>query len=61
MALMKKQIKAPKIELSDEETGNLLDIEFKTLVIRMLTDMTEYGCKIKEELKAMHSEIKKYI
>ena len=36
---MKEQIKAPKIELSDEEIANLLDAELKTLVIRMLTDM----------------------
>ena len=40
---MKEQIKAPKIELSDEEIANLLDAEFKTPVIRMLTEMIEYG------------------
>ena len=27
----------------------------------MLTEMTEYGCKIKEEVKAIQSEIKKNI
>ena len=32
---------------------------FKTLVIRMLTEMVEYGLKIGEEVKAMQSEIKK--
>ena len=32
---MKEQIKAPKMELSDEEIANLSDAEFKTLVIRM--------------------------
>ena len=32
--------------------------EFKTLVIRVLTEMIEYGRKI-EEVKAMKSEIKK--
>ena len=32
---------------------------FKTLVIRMLTEMVEYGHKIKEKVKAMESEIKK--
>ena len=36
------------------------DAEFKTLVIRMLTEMTEYGCKIKVEVKDIHSEIKIY-
>ena len=30
------------------------------LVIRMLTEMVEYGCKIKEEMKAIQSEIKIY-
>ena len=46
MAQMKKQIKAPKIVLSDEERANLSDAQFKTLVIRMLTEMVEYGHKI---------------
>ena len=39
MAQMKEQIKTPKIEPSDEDIANLLDAEFKTLVIRMLTEM----------------------
>ena len=47
---MKEQIKAPeKIELNDEEIASLSETEFKTLVIRMLTEMVEYGCKIEEE------------
>ena len=50
---MKEQIKAPKIELSDKEIDNLLDAEFKTLVIRMLTKMFAYGHKIEEKVKAM--------
>ena len=58
---MKEQIKAPEKELSDEEIANLSDAEFKTLVIWTLTEMIEYGCKIKEEVKVMQSEIKKYI
>ena len=58
---MKEQIKGPEKELSDENINNLSDAEFKTLVIRMLTEMIEYGCKIKEEVKAMQSEIKKNI
>ena len=53
---MKEQIKAPKIELSYEEIANLSDAEFKTLVIKMLTEMTEYRCEIKEEVKAIQSE-----
>ena len=54
---MKEQIKAPKIELSNEEIANLSDAEFKPLVIRMLTEMVECGHKIEEEMKAMQSEI----
>ena len=55
---MKEQIKAPKIQLSDKEIANLSDTEFKTLVMRMVTEMVEYGNKIEEEVKAMQSEIK---
>ena len=58
---MKEQIKAPKIELSNEEIANLSDAEFKTLVIRTLTEIIEYGHKIKEEVKVIQSEIKKNI
>ena len=54
MAQMKEPIKAPeKIELSDEEIANLSDAEFKTLVIRMLIEMAEYGHKIMEKVKAI--------
>ena len=53
MAKMKEHVKAPKIELSNEEIANLSDAEFKTLVIRMLTEMVEYGSKIEEKVKAM--------
>ena len=57
---MKEQIKAPeKIQLSDEETANLSDAKFKTLVIRKLTEMVEYGHKIEEKVKAIQSGIKK--
>ena len=45
MAQMKEQIKTPEKELSDEEAANLSDAEFKTLVIRMLTEMIEYRHK----------------
>ena len=61
MAQMKEQIKAPEKELSDKELANLPDEEFKTLVIRMLTEMVEYGHKIEEEVKAIQSEIKENI
>ena len=56
---MKEQIKAPeKIQLSKEEIANLSDAQFKTLVIRMLTEMAEYGHKIEEKLKGMKIELK---
>ena len=59
---MKKQIKAPgKIQLSNEEIANLSDAQFNTLVIRMLTKMIEYGCKIEGKVKAMQSEIKENV
>ena len=61
MAQMKEQIKAPKIELSNEVIANKSDAEFKTLVIRMLTEIVEYGSKIEEEVKAMKSEIKENV
>ena len=58
---MKEQIKTPKIDLSNEKIANLSDAEFKTLVIRRLTEMVEYGCKTEEEVQAVQSEIKKNI
>ena len=47
MAQIKEQIKAPeKIQLSNEEIANLSDAQFKTLVIRILTELVEYGHKL---------------
>ena len=46
MAQMKEHIKAPKTELSNEKIANLSDAQFKTLVMRKLTELVEYGCKI---------------
>ena len=58
---MKEQIKIPEKELSNEEIDNLSDAQFKTLVIRMLTELTELGHKMKEEIKATQSAIKQNI
>ena len=59
---MKEQIKAPeKIQLSNEEIASLSDAEFKTLVIRMLTELVEFGHKLDEKVKAMQSEVKKNV
>ena len=47
---MKERIKAPeKIQLSNEDIANLSDAQFKTLVIRMLIEVVEYGHKIEEK------------
>ena len=59
---MIEQIKAPeKIQLSDKEIANLLEAEFKPLVIRMLIELVEYGGKIEGKVKAMKSEIKENV
>ena len=62
MAQVKEEIKAPEnIQLSYDETANLADAQFKTLVIRMLTEFVEYGCKLEGKMKAMLSEIKENV
>ena len=55
---MKEHIETPEKELSNEEIDNLSDGEFKTLIIRMLTEILEHSGKIKEKVKAMQSETK---
>ena len=62
MAQMKEQIKAPeKIQLNNEEITNLSDAQFKTLVIRTLTELVEFGRKLDEKMKAMLSEMKENV
>ena len=59
---MKEQIIAPeKIQLSNKEIANLSDAQFKTLVIRLFTEMVECSCKTEEKVKTMQSKIKKNI
>ena len=59
MLQMKEQIKDPeKIQLSDKKTADLSDAQFKTLVIRMLTESVEFGHKLDEKMKAMLNAIK---
>ena len=56
MSQMKEQFKVPEtIPLSDEEIANLPDAQLKTLVIRMLTEILEYGHKREEEVKVISS------
>ena len=53
MAQMIEQIKAPEIiQLSNKEIANLSDAQFKTLVIRMLTELVEYGRKLDKKNEA---------
>ena len=61
MAQMKEKIKTLEKELSKMEITNLSDAQFKTLVVRMLRELIEYGESIREEMKATLSEIKKNI
>ena len=44
-AQMKEQNKTPEKERNEMEISNLSDAEFKTLAIRMLTEIIELGNK----------------
>ena len=49
---MTEHFKAPeKIQLREEEIANLLDAQFKTLVIKMLTELVESVQKPDEKMK----------
>ena len=51
---MKEQIKTPEKELNEMEISSLSDVEFKTLVIRMLKELSEdlnSTKKIQSEMK----------
>ena len=59
---MKEQIKAPeKIQLSNEEIANLSDAQFKTLVIKTLTELVEFVQKPDEKMKLMLRETKENV
>ena len=61
MAQMKEQIKTPEKELDEIEISNLSDAQFKTLVIRMLKELSEDVNSIKKiqsEMKDILMEIK---
>ena len=64
MVQLKEQNKTPEKELNKTEITNLSDAEFKTLVIRILKELIEYGNSIKNtqaEMKVTLSEIKKNV
>ena len=54
MAQMKGQIRTPKKELNEIKINNLSDAEFKTLVIRMLKELS----KDLNSIKKIQSEAK---
>ena len=58
MAKMKEQNKTSEKELNETDIVKLSEAEFKTLVIRMLGELTEYGNNIKGEMKVTLSEVK---
>ena len=59
---MTEHFKAPeKIQLSEEEIANLSDAQFKTLVIKMLTERVEFGRKQDEKMKPMLRETKENV
>ena len=61
MAQMKEEVKTPERQLNKMEISNLSDAEFKTLVIRMLKELSEELNSIKKlqsEMKDLLTEIK---
>ena len=50
-----------KIQLSEEEIANLSDARFKTLVIKMLTELVEFVRKLDEKMKSMPRETKENV
>ena len=61
MAQMKEQSKTSERELSEEDIDNLIDGEFKALVIKMFTELIELGRKMKKQMKDTQNEIKQNI
>ena len=59
---MTEHFKAPEnIQLSEEEIANLSKAQFKTLVIRTLTELVEFVRKLDEKMKAMLRETKENV
>ena len=62
MAQMTEHFKAPEIiQLSSEQIANLLEAQFKTLVIKMLTELVESIRKPDEKMKPMLRETKENV
>ena len=61
-AQLKEHFKAPeKIQLSKEEIANLSDAQFKTLVIKTLTELVEFVQKPDEKMKPTLRETKENV
>ena len=59
---MTEHFKAPEIiQLSSKQIANLWDAQFKTLLIKMLTELVEFGHKLDEKMKAMLRETKENV
>ena len=59
---MTEHFKAPeKIQLSAEEIANLSDAQFKTLVIKTLTELVEFVQKLDDKMKPMLRETKENV
>ena len=57
MVQMKEHIKTLEKELSNEEIDNQSDAEFKTLVIRLLTEMIEFSHEMKAKQRGKKENI----
>ena len=57
MAQMKEQVKTPEKELNKMEISNLSDAEFKTLVIRMLKELSKNLNSIKKTQSEMKDTV----
>ena len=51
---------SPKNTAKESRDTNLTDAQFKTLVIRKLTELVEFGHKLDEKMKALLIETGKY-
>ena len=59
---MTEHFKAPEIiQLSSKQIANLSDAQFKTLVIKTLTELVEFVRKVDEKMKAMLRETKENV
>ena len=59
---MTEHFKAPEIiQLSSEQIANLSDAQFKTLVIKTLTELVKFVRKLDEKMKPMLRETKENV